>query len=220
MPFNTTKLRENLAHANPASPAYFEVRFVKMPNIFLSIDGKEPVVNKYVRNRGGRVQKWEDNFQDFKMRCSETDLPARQLMTQERRYAGPQRLIPYGVVYSTLNVNLIEGKNLRMREIFDTWQDAIFGTSGTRDHQVYRPQYYDDVIADLMIDIYDKSGNVVRSYLLTDAFPVSVNPSQLSWSGMDQVMTIPVEFAFHEFIGKSEWNNSKQKGSKFNPNRT
>lgn len=221
MAFNTLKLRESLALSNPASPAYFELRFVKMPNIFLKgKDDSEPAVNQYVRNRGGRVQKWGDNFQDFKMRCSETDLPARQLMTQERRYSGPQRLIPYGAIYSTLNVNLIEGKNLRMRELFDTWQDCIFGTSGIRDYQVYRPRYYDDIIGDLMLDIYDKSGNVVRSYLITDVFPVSVNPSQLSWSGDSQVMTVPVEFAYHEFVAKSEWDNSKHKGYEFNSDRT
>lgn len=213
MAFDSTKLREELADSNPASPAYFELSFGGIPRIFQA----NGAADQARKARGERSQGWENNFQDFKYRCSEADLPSRQLMTQERRYHGPQRLIPYGVVYSTLNVNLIEGKNLRMRELFDAWQDSIFTPIGTRGDMIYRPQYYDDVVTDLYLDVYSKDGALVRTYTFTDVFPVSVNPSQLSWSSTDQVMTIPIEFSYHEFIGSSKWDNTTQKGSTFVP---
>jgi len=209
MAFNTNIIRSSLLQSSPANPAYFEVRFNGMPKIF---EGNSSGVIDSIETRKGRQGKWEDNFQDFRYRCTDAELPARQLMTQERRYVGPQRLLPYGILYGTLNLNLIEGKNIRMRELFDTWQDSVF--SGAN----YRPHYYDDVICDMTIDVYDKSGNKVREYLLKECFPVSVNPSQLSWSGNSQIMTVPIEIAYHEFIGKSTWINKGQAGSDFTKN--
>lgn len=219
--FDTTVLRSNLMNANPASPAYFELGFSALPAIFnKELWGDRPDLRdrfqkiasiRHIRDE----QSWIDNFADFRFRCMATDLPSRQIETQERRYSGPQRLIPYGIIYNNLNVELIEGKNLRMREIIDVWMDMIYGASfelGGSDMPT--PAYYDDIIGEMLLKVYAKSGEVVRSYKFRDVFPVTVAPSQLSWSGDNQILTIPVEFSYYDFVGTSDFDNSRMIGNR------
>lgn len=116
-------------------------------------------------------------------------MPSRQLETVERRYSGPQRLIPYGHIYSTLNVEMIETSNGDARRIFDAWQESANGGD------TFRPKYYDDIITDLKLDVFDKSGKVVRTYIMKDCFPISVNPSQLAWDNENSYLVIPIEIS-------------------------
>lgn len=212
--FDAEKFRASLAGSNPASSAYFRMWFTKMPRIFLGVDGLGPVRDEILRRQGIRPQKWGDNFQDFEFRCMGADLPARQVETQERVYNGPSRLIPYGLIYSNLNVEVIEGKNLRTRELFDTWQELIYNGSK------YTPLYYDDIIADMALDVYDKSGNKVRQYRFRDVFPITVAPSQMSWANENSFLVIPIEFSYHHFECFSLWDNSRQRGSDFRGSNT
>lgn len=208
--FDTTVLRANLLNSNPASPAYFEMGFLGLPRIFWA-EELQPYLQDTLKKRSIRQQRWVDNFADYRFRCMGTDLPARQLETQPRQYAGPMRLIPYGMVYSNLNVNLIEGRNLRMRELFDIWHELCFIGPSEDMHHV--PMYYDDIICDMEIKVFAKNGDLVRRYILKDCFPIAVNPSQLSWDAHDQVMVVPVEISYHQFIAESSWNNAGQKGN-------
>jgi len=217
--FDATKFRANLLNANPASSAYFELAFLGLPPCFEGEKHNRPDLvtrREHVMSaRGIRPQKWEDNFADFRFRAMATDLPARQLETQERRYNGPSRLIPYGLLYSNLNVELIEGKNLRMREFLDAWMDFIYGGEKGMDYYP-RPLYYDDIICNMELRVYDKSGNIVRTYILQDCFPVTVAPSHLSWANDNQFIVVPVEFAFHDFIALSSFDNTGMVGSNLN----
>lgn len=215
MPFNTEDFRANgnrkgLEPFNPASPAYFELSMQMVPRIFQDHVGLSVTRESIKTNRN--IYASNDNLlvssARIKIRCMGSDLPARLLETQERIYTGPSRLIPYGMIYGNLNVQMIEDDKLSMREFFEAWQDFCF--TGGELHN--RPLYYDDIVTDLYLDIYNKSGENIRTYRFYDCFPISINPTQLGWAEENQMLIVPIEFAYHQWISIPVDITKKRKG--------
>lgn len=210
MPFNTKEFRESLDGASPASPAYFELT-IALPRIFQSQE-KQMLDTRNSIRKARRISLSDDGAGlssfNFTFRCMSSDLPARLLETQERIYTGPSRLIPYGMIYGNLNVMLVEGQNLQMREFFEAWQDYCF--TGGELHN--RPLYYDDIVANIQLFVFNKSGERVRGYLFQDCFPISINPTQLGWAEENQMMVIPIEFAYHQWTSVTMTTTEKRLG--------
>jgi hypothetical protein len=79
---------------------------------------------------------------------------------------------------------------MNTRKIFDVWQELANGGES------FRPAYYDDIICNLKLEMFDKDGKVSRTYIFEECFPVSINPSQLGWDQDNSILTIPIEIAY------------------------
>lgn len=174
MAFDATVVRSQLGVHGPAVPSTFEIAFTTLPNCL----GDE----------------FNSIKEKLKFRIKACDLPSRQVETMERRYHGPQRLIPYGHIYSTQNIEVFENKKVETRKFFDAWQEAINGGD------TFKPLYYDDVVCEMRLTVYDKNGDIQRVYIFEEVFPVSINPSQLDWEAENTILTIPVELAYWRWI--------------------
>ena len=80
--------------------------------------------------------------------------------------------MPFGLIYSTQQLEIIEDESLAVRSIFDKWQSAVFNEENS-----YTVAYYDDVITNFTLRIFDQAGEMVKEVRFFEAFPVAVQPS-------------------------------------------
>jgi hypothetical protein len=71
--------------------------------------------------------------------------------------------------------------------------------SGTAPGEIYLAQYKEKFATTIQIRSYDEGGNYKFSANLLEAYPVSVDPVQLSWSDTDNVGRLNVTYRFISF---------------------
>ena len=192
MAFNANEFKKAFSSKSvntvTASPAYFEAYFESPPACLQRSDisaSTKAVIEKTMRG--------------MKFRASAADLPARQLVSIQRAFNGPHKLVPYSTIYSTSIVEFIETSDFDIRTFFDAWQDLI---EGNQRH--YTSEYYDELIAPtFIVKAFDKRGVAVQQWTFYNVFPVSVNPSQLNWSQQSAIITVAVELSYHRWKFKS-----------------
>lgn len=189
-----------------ASPAYFDVYLSAPPRCMSDPTGIEQFFGGSTFGKvASTVVEIGSNllFGDpaqIRFRVKAIDLPQRQLETQPRlQVNGPQRLVPYGAVYSTVNMEIIESDQYKIREFFEEWQDKVFHKDNS-----YKLAYYNELVADkLTVVAYAATGLPVRVWEMTEAFPIAINSSQMSWDATDQYLVINIEMAFNEWTSSS-----------------
>ena len=194
MAFNSTQFRHealNPLQRPTTSPAYYEVYFNAPPRCMLTPQNNGLIAD--LLELGSNIIFGDSD--SIRFRVKGIDLPQRQLETQPRFTNGPQRLVPYGLVYSTMNLEIIESDRYKIRRFFELWHDKIYNVGSA-----YKVNFYDELVADkLTIVSYTASGLPVRVWEMKEAFPIAINSSQMSWDSIDQYLIINVEMAFHEW---------------------
>ena len=212
MAFNVNELR--YASFNPllrpvASPAYFEAYFDSIPKVMM-----EDTIGIFGKSLPGRVlntaaQEIKERIlgpgpsMNVRFRVQAADLPQRQLETQPRFTNGPQRMVPFGIIYATTVIDVIESDQYDMRKYFDDWMGRMSGLTGdegaTESKDRYKMAYYDDCVATFIIVAYAANGLPQAKWTLKEAYPIAVNATQMNWANVNQYVTIPVELAYHEW---------------------
>lgn len=195
MAFNANDFRQSFNNGTnntplslTASPAYFEVEFGGMPGCLMRSD-----------MRWSTAKKLDKAARSIKHRAKAADLPARQMVSVQRAFNGPHKLVPYSSIYSTSIIEFIETADFDIRTLFDTWQGMIEGNQ--RD---YVSEYYDEIILpELIVRAFDKSGKAKQEWIFYNVFPVSVNPSQLNWDSKSSYITVPIELSYYRWTYKT-----------------
>lgn len=179
MGFNASQFRSRFnTWSRPASANKFEVIIERIPTV---LEGK-------------LTPKEIEVFNNIRYRIQTADIPARSFETQERRINGPQRLMPFGLIYTTEQVEIIEDEDGTIKKIFDKWHSAVFNQINS-----YKVAYYDDVVSDMFVRTFNSAGVATSEIKFLEAYPVSVAPAQLSWQNNDSILVIPVEFVYREW---------------------
>ena len=233
MAFNVNELR--YASFNPllrpvASPAYFEAYFDTIPVVL-----QDDVISFFGSSRVGKIlngaaQEVKERLlgpgpsTNVRFRVQAADLPQRQLEVQPRFTNGPQRMIPFGAIYATTVIDVIESDQYDMRRFFDEWMGIISGqiqrTSEKENPSLldkalsvlgqdrnteaingskYKVQFYDDCTADFVIIAFAANGLPQAKWTLKECYPVAVNATQMNWANTNQYVSIPVELSYHEW---------------------
>lgn len=173
MAFNVSDFRAHIGNSRPPSPAHYEVVLSAPPNI---LKGAETKMLTY--------------------RAISCDLPSRNVETFDRRYGGPLRNIPIGHNYTTLQIEFQESVDRETRRFFDLWQTEMFNV-----RNAYKTPFYNDIIApEMRIRLFNSdSAKVVREYILTEVYPVTINPTQLAWRMQNEILSTPIEFMYHKW---------------------
>jgi len=179
MGFNASEFRSRFTKwSRPAAANKFEVILERIPDV---LEGK-------------LTPKEIETFNNLRYRIQTADIPARSFETQERRHNGPQRIMPFGLIYTTQQIEIIEDEDGTIKKIFDKWHSAVFNQETS-----YKVAYYDDVVSDMFLRIFNSKGEVTSEIKFLEAYPVSVAPAQLAWNNNDSVLVIPVEFVYREW---------------------
>jgi hypothetical protein len=143
----------------------------------------------------------------LEFRASSIKMPGIDFnIIQTYRYGiGPLQKTPTNVQFKDIGISFIEDKQNSIWKFFSTWMDQIFkfqpGTQGRPSvGMTYLAAYKDYYISPTMkILIFDNEGNTVNTINLTQAFPISLNDIDLSWSEQSELMKINVGFTFTEW---------------------
>jgi hypothetical protein len=173
-----TKFLQDIKTHGVAFNNRFDVRFTP-PSII------QETINKY-GNKGGPSS--FDN-EHLTMRIDMAELPGMTYVVSEHRAnPGPMMKAPIGVAYTDLTLNFIVSASLVEKYFFDYWNYAIRDSSGLF-------AYPQEMFTDIFVNVYAMNGQEIYGVKFMDAWPIAVNPIQLSWQDSDN-MRLSVTFAY------------------------
>ena len=126
------------------------------------------------------------------LRCESVTLPGINLATAtDSNIYGPTRDIVEGVTYAEeVAMTFAASSDLEERVFFENWQRAAF------DPQTWNVGYYKDYTGFVDIYLLDKQDQRRYGLKLWDAFPKSINGSDLSYRSQNENLKITVNMSF------------------------
>lgn len=113
---------------------------------------------------------------DLKYRCETAQLPSRTFATMEQKTYGPIEKYPYLNTYTDLELTFIVDDDMSQKVFFDAWMNYINPLYN------YNMRYKSDYSTVITVNQYDVNNQLSYSVNLYDAYPVSMNQMDLSWS--------------------------------------
>lgn len=189
MAFDIQLFRDNLK-SDVASPSNYEVVIEREPNTLLyKVSNHFPSVMKF--------------------RCDSCSLPSKALKYTTQTTYGPPRKVAYSAQYEDTSFSFIATDSMVEKEYFSLWQNSVV------DNDIYNGNgntnsvtYYDDYIGTIVINYYDKSGNLAYRVTFEEAYPIVVNQTELSWISQNDYMRINVILGYKYFTEERFTNNT------------
>ena len=174
---------------------------------------KKQDINKlrYQFDQGARANRFEVSMQcpnlGFNIdgvRCSNAQLPGRQMTTLEASEYGPTRKMPVGIEMDggEATFQFLCDTSFADRFLIQAWQDAIYANdstdSVTTSLQPYFSYYY-DYVGEVRIAVLNQRDNESLIYTLHEAYPVSYSAMDLAYESVDEILKFEVTMAFRTF---------------------
>ena len=193
--FNLADFKGYLAKTGTLPTNRFAIE-IPVPKVLF---GAEVVVNNNRRPMPGFTE-------DLQFRAESITAPGVTLdMTNVNRYGiGPIQKFPFNANFTPVSIAFLADKDSLVWIFFYNWLNNIFSYSHddsnpSADFLRYRANYMVDYVVDPKILIYDYDAVLSTSIQLIDAYPISMNEVNLSWSDNNQLMRITVSFAYRHW---------------------
>ena len=136
-------------------------------------------------------------FSNFHFFCKGASIPASTVGAIDVPYRGRQLKVPGDRTYEEWTVTVLNDVDWQHRSAFENWSHRITAHSGNvSDFDSDDIGYYGDAT----VLHLDRSGTVMRRYVLQDIFPTSVAAIDLTSDGNDTVEEYTVGFAVNNVI--------------------
>ena len=131
---------------------------------------------------------------EVSMRCESINLPGRNLNTlTDTNIYGPTREVVDGVTYADeITMTFQASSGLEERVFFEEWQTLAF------DERTWNVGYYDDYAKYSNVEIYvlDRQDNRRYGLKLWEAFPKTINATELGQGINNEIIKLGVVFTF------------------------
>lgn len=121
--------------------------------------------------------------------CEAAEYPGRGFNNIDVRYYGPNLKLPYQSLYEDTTLTFICRNGSMERKFFDDWQTVINPVD------TFDFSYRDDYRSQIEIFQFDDANNPRYYFTLHNAYPVLINPQQLTWAD-DQFLRLGVTFTY------------------------
>lgn len=146
----------------------------------------------------------------LQLRCDTASVPGVTLTTEDvRRYGyGLSEKIPTGAQVGDFSCSFIGDAEGLVYKLFYRWMNGIVkwdekpNASGKISYNKLRPyefEYKENYASIIQLLTYDENEDKLLSYTLYDAFPVAIGEIQYNWGDNDNLVRIPVNFAYSYF---------------------
>lgn len=169
---------------------------------FFSMDRFKAISDKYgslakscrfavrINPQGSQVTSISGGFQnDLMYLCEAAEYPGRGFLNVDVRHYGPNFKLPYQSTYEDITLTFLCRNESIERLFFDNWQMVI------NPIDTFNFSYRDDYRAQIDVFQIDDKGDAQYHFSLLDAYPVLVNPQQLTWAD-DQFLRLGVTFTY------------------------
>jgi len=130
--------------------------------------------------------------------CHRCSIPAHSLGSFEHSVIGPKRKIPNEEIYDDLSISFYVNHHIDEMRAINDWINRIGGDTFSNQGSSWRISYYNDIVSDMEIGIYNLKGEKTTSVKIYEAYPIGVTELELSYGG-DAPADITVNFAFHSY---------------------
>ena len=162
---------------------------------------------------------------DIELRCHRTTIPGSAFLTHSvsADIQGQVEEIPYRRGYDTeIAMSFIVDTDYKVINFFETWMDYMSGMANSEGDNtvsyyapgaVYRPNYYNDYIADIFITKFEKDagtsykGNRIQKpeieVKLIKAYPKQIQQIELSYGPTGEFLNLDVSFGYSRYVKRS-----------------
>ena len=156
---------------------------------------------------------------DLVSRADSVNLPGRSIMTAEHKFTnyGPINKVPYGQIYGDSTVTFLLSEDLREKDFFEHWQEAMINTGAYEENlESVRPEskwnvkYFDGYLGTVTIRQYGAAGNLKTIHKLQEAYPILMGDVAMGWGNSDAAK-LSITFAYKNYTYVTE-DNSNQPG--------
>lgn len=153
-------------------------------------------------------------FSDLEMMCDSVNFPATALDTYNVQYYGYGNVVKRPTVpdLSPIQCSFLDDSNANVCRMMNAWQRSAVNYSGDSNalggQGPYEINYLTDYATDLYIRTYNPVGTLVREAVFREAYPIVVPDIQYSWGRLNEVVKVPVVFAYtdwREDLDVNEW---------------
>lgn len=128
--------------------------------------------------------------------CNQAQFPGRAFGTTDYATHGPVRKNPNQNIYDDIVLSFFCSKEMKEKEFIQDWQNAVCNASNPSPFSGFRFRYPDEYNTDLTIKQFDRAGNMTYKVTVIDAWPLMVNPLDISWSQVDSFHNLSVTFSY------------------------
>ena len=153
---------------------------------------------KVARQNRFRVEVWGPGGRtgpDLDLMCESITFPGTNVRSvpDTLRY-GPAREHGQGMTYGPFTATFICSPDLREKVFFESWQQLIVN------HNTWEVNYYDEYRGEVKIFQLDEQNNDTYHITVTEAYPKTISPQDMSWSSNDSYQTVGVEFTYRYWL--------------------
>lgn len=130
--------------------------------------------------------------QSILFNCHRCDIPGHSIMSFEHSIVGPNRKIPNEEVFDDLNTSFYNTHHLDEIMVMHKWLKLIGGKSDMR------IAYYNDIVSDMQIDVYDLRENLIAMVKIYEAYPIGMSEVEMSYAG-EAPSELTINWAFHSY---------------------
>ena len=128
------------------------------------------------------------------LRCTSASVPGRSLTTQNYRFYGPQRQFPTEPLYSgDLTLTYILSGDLKERAFFEEWLNFICNPFN------YKFSFYDEYTTSGIINVLDKTDQVVYSATIEELYPKQIGELILGYEKDNEILTQDIVLAYRKY---------------------
>lgn len=141
--------------------------------------------------------------------CRLAEIPGNSANPIILKYAGREVKYSGQRTFSNLNVTIYNDAGFRVRRAIEAWQEAMNSRESNISALVSPTGDPTKGYGGTgKVNQYDLQGNVIRSYVFVDMFPVSMASIPLDWSNDAAIQDYSVEFAYQYWIPGDEYTGS------------
>lgn len=194
-------------------PNLFQFKFKRMPNVMADPNyGLTPFQSLGLISKGASVlgigsaplltgiNTVETMFnsitgretRDLTFRVSKAQLPQKIINTYNVSYYGPGSRFPSEIDNSSITIDVISSGSYWEHIFFTGWQNSIIDYDRYRDNPSFDVVYFDDIVTEAELIIYNDDGEKAYTILFEKVWPEVVGGDNFDWSRKDSIVTFPV----------------------------
>lgn len=133
----------------------------------------------------------------FTFTCHSASLPESTLGEIEVSYFGRKIKKPGDRTFTDWDVSVYNDEDFGVRSMFEKWSNAI----NTMQSNIMEPNLSNEAYkTDLTVQQFSKDGEIIRSYSIIGAFPLSIGKINLSWDTQNTIEEFDVAFAYDYWL--------------------
>lgn len=148
---------------------------------------------------------------DLSFRISRAPMPQKTIASYNVSYYGPGSRFPSEINNDTIIIEVMSSGSYWEHELFTSWQTAIIDYDRYRDLPSFDVAYFDDIVTEAELIIYNDEGDVAYTVLFEKVWPEVVGGDNFDWSRKDSIVSFPVTLHYSVATNKKNTNNNKLK---------